>query len=111
MAKKMSDGIIRPRTVLNCVLQLQRQGVTPAMQQLEETEPDLAEYLLGTLSNIHHELLGLHGRLPGPAACTDRCLSWLWSASSHCGRATLNSGSSRWMARPAGMIRIGQNQI
>jgi hypothetical protein len=61
MAQKMSDGMVRPRTVLDCVLQLQRHGTTPAMLRLEPTEPDLAEYLLESLSSIHHDLQRLHG--------------------------------------------------
>jgi len=60
MPKKMSDGIVRPRTVLDCVLQLQHHGTMPAKQRLEETEPDLAEYLLESLTAVYHGLFNLH---------------------------------------------------
>jgi hypothetical protein len=61
MSRKVSDGMVRPRIILDCVLQLQRSGTTPAMLRLEQTEPDLAEYLLESLSSIHHDLHRLHG--------------------------------------------------
>ena len=66
MTQKMSDGILRPRTVLDCVLHLQHHGTTLAMQQLEQTEPELANYLLETLTAIHQNLGNLHA----PAAKT-----------------------------------------
>ena len=61
MPQKVSDGIVRPRTVLDCVLHLQRAGTQPAMQRLEETELELANYLFETLSEIHQNLFNLHG--------------------------------------------------
>ena len=62
----MADGIVHPRTVLDCVLHLQHHGTTPAQRQLEQMEPDLADYLLETLTAIHHCLFNLHA----PAAKT-----------------------------------------
>ena len=68
MPQKASDGIVRARTILDCVLQLQRQGTHSAMQRLEQTEPDLANYLFETLSAIHQSLLELHApRCQNPA--------------------------------------------
>ena len=56
MPRKMSDGIVDPRTVLDLVLQLQNHGTLAAMQQLEATEPELANYLFETLSSIHQQI-------------------------------------------------------
>ena len=64
MPRKTSDGMVHPRTVLESVLRLQRDGTHAAMEHLEQTEPDLANYLFETLTTLYHELVALHG---GPA--------------------------------------------
>jgi hypothetical protein len=64
MSRKASDGMVHARTVLETVLQLQRQGTEPSMRQLEQSEPDLAEYLLESLSDLHQRL-GALGGSPG----------------------------------------------
>jgi hypothetical protein len=61
MPRKASDGIVHPRTVLDCVLQLQSQGTQQAMHQLEQTEPELANYLFESLSDVYHNLAALGG--------------------------------------------------
>ena len=43
--------------VLQSLLELQRQGTDKVMTHLEQTEPDLAEYLMEGLSQVHQKLL------------------------------------------------------
>src|SRR5947199_7840500 len=54
-----SDQQVNSQIILQALLELQRQGPTPAMQHLEKVEPDLASYLMETLSLIYHRLLAL----------------------------------------------------
>ena len=54
-----TDQQVTAQAVLRAVTQLQRQGPDPAMRHLEQTEPDLAEYVMETLGTIHHRLLAL----------------------------------------------------
>jgi hypothetical protein len=61
MPQKASDGIVHPRTVLEIVLQLQRQGTELAMRHLEQTEPELANYLFESLSDVYQNLSALGG--------------------------------------------------
>lgn len=60
MPNKISDQIVQPRTVLETVLKLQTGNTQPVLLHLEQTEPDLTNYLLETLTAIHHNLISLH---------------------------------------------------
>jgi hypothetical protein len=54
-----SDQQVNSQLILQSLLELQRQGPTPAMEHLEKVEPDLASYLMETLSLVYHKLLAL----------------------------------------------------
>jgi hypothetical protein len=56
-----SDRHVTPRSILRALTELQRQGTRRAMEHLEQTEPDLAEFVIEWLSLSHQELLGLGG--------------------------------------------------
>lgn len=68
MARKLSDGMIHPQIVIDCVHRLQNCGIQPAIRNLEQAEPELANYLFETLSAIHQDL----GHLRGPRGKTRR---------------------------------------
>jgi hypothetical protein len=53
---------IPARRVLDAVLEIRRLGPDRALCRLEENEPDLAEYVLESLSALHGDLLKLGGR-------------------------------------------------
>jgi len=53
---------VSARTVLDAVLEIKRLGSARALEQLEESEPDLASYAMESLSDIHRRLLSLGGR-------------------------------------------------
>ena len=53
---------ITAQQVLDAVLELQRLGPDRALQRLEAHEPELSEYVLESLSALHHKLLKLGGR-------------------------------------------------
>lgn len=57
------DQVVSPQDVLRAVMQLRRQGVDSVMKELEDTEPDLAEFLLEETSSVHRQLLEL-GAMP-----------------------------------------------
>jgi hypothetical protein len=92
MPQKASDGIVHARTVLDCVLQLQRQGTQHAMLRLEQTEPDLANYLFETLSAIHQSLLELHA----PASKAQRAYRQIELMSLVCIEALSRSHAELW---------------
>ena len=50
----MSDAIVSSQDVLRAVLQLRRQGVITSVQDLEQKEPNLAEFLLEETTTLHH---------------------------------------------------------
>ena len=52
-----SDRLVSPKLILESHLQLQRQGSGKMMAELEQLEPDLAEWLMENLSLIHQKLL------------------------------------------------------
>ena len=54
-----SDQTVSSKAVLECVLELQRQGSKRAMEQLEKVEPDLFEYMMETLTVVYQRLLRL----------------------------------------------------
>jgi hypothetical protein len=109
MAQKMSDGIVRARTVLDCVLHLQHHGTTLAMQQLEQTEPELANYLLETLTTIYHSL----GKLHASAAKTRKVYRQLEVMTLVCIEALRRSHAELWQQQiegPPGENVPDQNQ-
>ncbi len=56
-----SDQQVTASVVLETLLEVQRIGPARAMQRLEQVEPDLMEFLLEDLSQLHHRLLDLGG--------------------------------------------------
>jgi hypothetical protein len=55
-----SDQQVTSRIILQSLLELKRQGTTTApLEHLEQVEPDLACYVMETLSDLHHQLLAL----------------------------------------------------
>ncbi len=56
-----SDQTVTSKVVLACVLEIQRLGTGPALEHLEQVEPDLANYLMETLGTIHQRLTTLNG--------------------------------------------------
>ena len=56
-----SDRHVTPRSILHALTELQRQGTRRSMEQLEQTEPDLAEFVIEWLSLSHQELMALGG--------------------------------------------------
>ena len=51
-----SDRIVTAQHVLHSVMELQRRGSRPIMSELESLEPDLMEYILESLTQLHHKL-------------------------------------------------------
>lgn len=56
-----SDQLVHARMVLQAQMQLRKQGTDSVMQHLEQAEPDLAEYVMESLSLVHRTLLELGG--------------------------------------------------
>ena len=56
-----SDQQVTASVVLETLMEVERIGPTRAMQRLEQIEPDLMEYVLKNLSQLHHRLLELGG--------------------------------------------------
>ena len=56
-----SDQQVTSKMILQTLQELTRTGTTPALEQLEQIEPDLASYLMETLTTIYHQILGLGG--------------------------------------------------
>ncbi len=56
-----SDQQVHSRTILQTMLELQRQGITPAMSHLEKVEPDLASFVMESYSDLYQKLLALGG--------------------------------------------------
>jgi hypothetical protein len=59
-----TDQLVTTSHVLKAVMEVDRRGATKVMSELEKLEPDLAEYVLESLTRFHHRLtgLGLSGR-------------------------------------------------
>ena len=51
-----SDRLVTPRHVLRSVTELRRRRPRRVLYELERLEPDLAEYLIDNLSQLHHDL-------------------------------------------------------
>jgi len=56
-----SDQQVDAKLVLQSLMELQRQGADSVLCHLESTEPDLAEYVLEQLTEVHRRLLDLGG--------------------------------------------------
>ena len=56
-----SDRLVHARMVLQAQLELKRRGTDSAMLQFEQLEPDLAEYVMESLSLVHQRLAELGG--------------------------------------------------
>ena len=63
-----SDQTVTAKAVLAAVIEIRRHGTRPALEHLEQVEPDLSEYLMESLSEIHQKLRKLHS----PAAQVQR---------------------------------------
>jgi hypothetical protein len=59
-----SDQLVTAAHVLSAVMEYDRRGSTSMIADLERLEPDMVEYLLETLTRLHHNLtdLGLSSR-------------------------------------------------
>lgn len=64
----MSDQQVSAKAVLDAVMSLRRRGATTVLEELEQVEPDLTNYLLESLSDLHRKLLALGG----PAKASQR---------------------------------------
>jgi hypothetical protein len=51
-----SDQLVTAAHVLKAVMEYDRRGSTNVVSDLEKLEPDLVEYLLETLTALHHDL-------------------------------------------------------
>jgi len=56
------DQQVSARAVLDVVLAIKRIGPARALEQLEEAEPEIASYLMESLSDVHRHVLALGGR-------------------------------------------------
>jgi hypothetical protein len=59
-----SDQVVVAQDVLRAVMELRRLGNRRALEELEQREPDLSEFLLEELTAVHHDLLHI-GAGPG----------------------------------------------
>lgn len=62
MAKKKPAPTVPAKAVLRATLDFQRLGADELLCRLEIHEPELAEYVLETLSALHHGLLDLRAK-------------------------------------------------
>lgn len=63
-----SDQQVSARAVLDAEMTLRHRGARRSLEELEQVEPDLTNYLLESLSVIHQKLLALGG----PARASQR---------------------------------------
>ena len=52
-----SDQLVSARHVLQSTLELQRRRSRRVLSELEKLEPDLAEYVIENLTQLHHRLV------------------------------------------------------
>lgn len=93
-----SDQQVSAKAVLDAVLALRRQGSRQAIEHLEQIKPDLSEYLLETLSDIHRQLLALGG----PARQSLRVYRQIQSLVLVTVTALRNAHYELWRQSPAG---------
>ncbi len=51
-----SDGLVSARMVVRALTRLQHQGSKPLLQELETHEPELAEFVMEQLGELHQRL-------------------------------------------------------
>jgi len=56
-----SDQVVSARAVLDAEMSLRRLGSHQVLHELEQVEPDLTNYLLENLTDIHQRILALGG--------------------------------------------------
>ena len=56
-----SDQQVTSKMILQTLQELTRTGTTPVLEQLEQVEPDLASYLMETMTTIYHQIIELGG--------------------------------------------------
>ena len=54
-----SDQAVTAKDVLDALLRVQRTGPDPLLQELEQCEPDLSEYLMEQTTALHHAIVDL----------------------------------------------------
>jgi hypothetical protein len=54
--------MVDAKVILEAMAEIKRTGITPLMEELEATEPDLASFLMEELSLIHKRLLDTSAR-------------------------------------------------
>jgi len=54
-----SDQVVTAKDVLEALLRVQRTGPDPLLQELEQCEPDLSEYLMEQTTSLHHAIVEL----------------------------------------------------
>ncbi len=52
-----SDQLVTAKLILETLTEIQRRGLDRALEDLEQTEPDLLAHLLEELTAIHHKVL------------------------------------------------------
>jgi hypothetical protein len=54
-----SNPPVSSRLILQTVIELKRRGTTTALEYLEQVEPDLADYVMESLTDIHYHILAM----------------------------------------------------
>jgi hypothetical protein len=67
-----SDQTVTARDVLRALADVRRRGTRPALEELEQLEPDLAEFLIEEVTAIHHDVLATGARAGRVRALTRR---------------------------------------
>jgi len=95
-----SDQTVTAKAVLAAVVEIRRHGTRPALEHLEQVEPDLAEYAMESLSEIHQKLR----KLSSPVADSQRlyrdveslvlvCIVALWRGHHDLWRQDISDGA------------------
>ena len=93
-----TDQQVSARAVLDAVMELRRRGSRQALQELEQVEPDLASYLMESLSDVHQKLLALGG----PAKASRRLYDDMQSLALVCIAALRKGHYELWRQSDAG---------
>lgn len=93
-----SDQQVSARSVLDAVMELRRRGARQALEELEQVEPDLASYLMESLSDVHRQLLALGG----PAKASRRLYRDIQSLTLVCITALRKGHYELWRQSDAG---------
>lgn len=57
-----SDQLVSARDVLDALTEVKRRGRERCMEELDQVEPDLASFVMESLSEIHRLIMDLHGK-------------------------------------------------